>query len=238
MAARQTFSGYIAAAFKIRWNILFVTAGTIAAAISGHADVALPLLAAAEIAYLGFIGTNPRFHRAIDAQIGAAQSAASSQAMRSRFDELYRGLDAQYRKKFDSLRQRCVVLADLAGREGADKEDLGVGDVAQAQLAGVNKLLWVYLKLLHTKATMERFFQQIDPAELDRLEKDARQRLEELPTQIDAGPLADLKRKSIQDTLATVAARRENIQKARENHDYVSLELERIEKRGDLGDRV
>ena len=40
--------------------------------------------------------------------------------------------------------------------------------------------------------------------------------------------MAEKKRKSLEDTLATVAARRDNIKKARENHDFVTLELERI----------
>lgn len=229
MAGRQTFGAYIAAAFKNQWNLLFLVGGAIAGAMSGHADVVLPLLGAAELTYLGLIGTNPRFHRAIDARQGAAESAAESQGAKARFDELYRGLDARYRAKFDELRQRCIVLADLAGRkESGDKEiDLGVGDVAQAQLAGVNKLLWVYLKLLHTKGTLERFFQSIDPSEMDRLEKDAKRRLEELPKE-PGDPMAEKKRKSLEDTLQTVAERRANIKKARDNHEFVSLELDRI----------
>ncbi|MBI5542438.1 MAG: hypothetical protein HY901_01005 [Deltaproteobacteria bacterium] len=226
MAGRQGFATYLKAAFANRWNLLFLGAGAIAAAISGHADVALPLLGAAEIAYLGMIGTNSRFHRAIDSQLGAAEAAAGLKAMKARFDELYRGLDPRYRQKFDELRARCTVLADLAGREPSE-EDLGVGTVAQEQLSGVNRLLWVYLKLLHTKGGLENFFQSIDPSELDRLEKDAKRRLEELPKEL-GDAMAEKKRKSIEDTLSTVAARRDNIKKARENHDYVTLEMERI----------
>jgi hypothetical protein len=227
MAARQSFASYLQAAFTNRWNLLFLVAGTAAAAISGHADVLLPLMGAAELGFLGMISTNPRFHRAVDAMQGAAEAALGAQTLRARFDELYRGLDARYRKSFDELRGRCVVLADLAGRGGTAEEDIGVGQVAQEQLAGVNKLLWVYLKLLHTKGTLERFFQSIDPAELDRLEKDAKERLEELPKD-SIDPMVDKKRKSLEDTLATVAARRDNIKKAQENHDFVSLEMERI----------
>lgn len=226
MAARQTFGTYLKAAFTNQWNLLFLIAGGIAAAISGHADVALPIVGAAEIAYLGMIATNPRFHRAVDAQAGAAEAAAGQRSMKARFDELYNGLDARARQRFDELRGRSTVLADLAGKQH-DPQDLGVGTVAQEQLSGVNRLLWVYLKLLHTRMTLERFFESIDPAELDRLEKDAKRRLEELGTD-PTDLLADKKRKSLEDTLTTVAARRGNIKKARENHDFVSLELDRI----------
>ncbi|MGC4123001.1 MAG: hypothetical protein QM765_52210 [Myxococcales bacterium] len=228
MAGRQTFGGYIAAAFKNRWNYLFLIGGAVAAAISGHADVALPLVAAGEIAYLGLIGTNPRFHRHIDSLIGAAEAAAGAQTAKARFDELYRGLDQRHRARFDELRQRCVVLADLAGKGPAQGESFA-GDVAQEQLSGINKLLWVYLKLLHTKAMLENFFQSIDPSELDRLEKDARRRLDELPKDIaQTDTVSEQKRKSLEDTLKTVLGRRDNIKKARERHDLVSLELERI----------
>ena len=227
MAGRQTFSSYLWAAFTNRWNMLVLLAGAAAGVISGHPDVVLPMLGAAELGFLGMIATNPRFHRAIDAQQGAAEAAAGAQTMKQRFDELYRGLDQRYRAKFDELRNRCLVLADLVGR-GPETEDLGVGEVAQAQLSGINKLLWVYLKILHTKSTLERFFQSIDPSELDQLEKDAKTRLEELPKDVAEDPMAEKKRKSLEDTLATVAARRDNIKKARENHDFVSLEAERI----------
>jgi hypothetical protein len=226
MAGRQTFGSYLKAAFTNRWNLLFLLAGGVASVISGHADVALPLLGAVEAGFLGMIATNPRFHRAIDAQMGAAESAEGAKAMGARFDEIYRGLDARYRQKFDELKQRCVVLADLAGRQPVT-EGIGVDEVAQTQLAGVNKLLWVYLKILHTKGTLERFFQSVDPSELDRLDKDAKRRLDELPKD-PADVMAEKMRKSLEDTLATVAARRDNIKKARENHDFVTLELERI----------
>jgi hypothetical protein len=227
MAERQTFASYLKAAFTNRWNLLFLFAVAGASAIlHQQADVVLLLAGAVEIGFLGMIATNPRFHRAVDAQLDAAEAAQGAQVLRARFDELYRGLDQRYRQKFDELRSRCVVLADLAGR-GGDAEDIGVGQVAQEQLSGVNKLLWVYLKLLHTRGTLERFFQSIDPSELDQLEKDAQRRLEELPKDL-ADPMVDKKKKSLEDTLATVAARRDNIKKAQENHDFVSLEMERI----------
>ena len=228
MAGRQSFGGYIAAAFKNQWNVLFLIGGAIAAAMSGQPDVALPLVAAIEIGYLGMVGTNPRFHRHIDSLVGAAEAAAGAQVAKARFDELYRGLDQRYRGKFDELRQRCLVLADLAGKGPAQGESFA-GDVAQEQLTGINKLLWVYLKLLHTKGTLESFFQSIDPAELDRLEKDTKRRLEELPKDITTtDAVSEQKRKSLEDTLKTVVDRRENIKKARERHDLVSLELDRI----------
>ncbi|MFN8854034.1 MAG: hypothetical protein ACK50P_00590 [Planctomycetaceae bacterium] len=54
---------YLKAAFLNRWNLLFFSGGMAAAAISGRFDIVAPLVTAAELAYLGFIGTHPTFRR-------------------------------------------------------------------------------------------------------------------------------------------------------------------------------
>ena len=224
MAGPQKMGAYIKAAFTHRWNLLAFIGAAAAGAMSPAPDVVLPLVFAAEMLFLGLVATNPRFHRAVDAEQGAARAAEGAEVMRARFDELYRGLDPLLRKRFEELRVRCGVLAELAGK---DPGSLGMDQVAQSQLGGVNKLLWVYLKLLHTKMTLERFFASIDTDELDRVEREAQRRLEELPKE-PGHELAEKKRKSIEDTLTTVLARRANIKRAHENHEFVTLELERI----------
>ena len=226
MASRQSLGSYLKAAFTNRWNLLAFIGAGVAGAISPIPDVVLPLVIAAEMLFLGVVATNPRFHRAIDAAQGAADAAAGAETMRTRFDQLYRGLDPKLRRQFEELRTRCFVLADLAGKD-PEAAALGIDHVAKTQLVGVNKLLWVYLKLLHSRMTLERFFASINTDELDRVEREALRRLGELPKDA-VDPLSDKKRKSVEDTLATVRARRENIQRARENHDFVTLELERI----------
>lgn len=219
---------YLKAAFLNRWNLLAFAALTIVGIMTGQAVVALPIVFALETAYLGFIGTSPRFQRAIKAA-GTQKSLSSGSSpspkqlaakQRARFDELYNGLDPRLRRQFDELRARCNAFNAL--------NDHGeTSFVAKEQLAGVNKLLWVYLKLLHTKMTLDRFFETLNPDELDRTERDALRRLEDIPR--DAmDPLSDKKRKSIEDTIMTVRARRENVKRARDNHEFVLLEIDRI----------
>jgi hypothetical protein len=226
MAGRSSFGVYLKAAFGNRWNLLALFGASAAAIISGQADVLLPLVAAVELAFLGVVSTRPRFHRAVDAQRGAMVSARGARSVRERFRELYQGLDPRSRERFDELKARCETFRDLAGKGGSPSE-LGLESVAQENLAGINRLLWVFLKLLYTKVTLERFFESINPDELDRSEREARRRIEELPKG-GADPMIEKKRMSIEDTLKTASARRENIKRARENHDYVSLELDRI----------
>src|SRR5437588_410614 len=59
---------YLKEAFLFRWNLLVFGGVAAAAAMSGHIDIAMPLVAAAEVTYLAGISTLPRFQAAIDAK--------------------------------------------------------------------------------------------------------------------------------------------------------------------------
>lgn len=224
--SEPTIGTYLKAAFFKPWNLLAFLTLLIAGVLSGQAVVVLPIVFALETAYLGFIGMSPRFRRAIDTERAQRSSSLPSSAkeisakQKARFDELYGGLDPRLRRQFDELRTRCNAFNALNG-DGAGSL------VAKEQLAGVNKLLWVYLKLLHTKMTLDRFFETLNTEELDRTERDALRRLEDIP-QDALDPLSDKKRKSIEDTIMTVRARRENIKRALDNREFVMLEIDRI----------
>src|SRR5215510_9057577 len=62
---------YLKEAFLFRWNLLILGGASCAALLSGHVDVVLPLVAAAEVIYLGGLSTLPRFQAAIDAKTRA-----------------------------------------------------------------------------------------------------------------------------------------------------------------------
>src|SRR4051812_6076519 len=92
---------YLKEAFAFRWNLLLLGGASAAALITSHADVALPLVAAAEITYLAGLATLPRFQAAIDARahaeergsIGAATPPArNAAAARDRIVEVLRSL--------------------------------------------------------------------------------------------------------------------------------------------------
>ena len=229
MDGRASFSESIQAAFKNQWNLLFFGAAIVAAVVSGRFDAMLPIVVAAEVGYLGLLASNDRYRALVHRRKGKERNAAAAQVMRQRFEQLYRGLDISYGQHFDDLRNRCLVLAELATRDASSNAGPGVGALAQTQLASVNKLLWVYLKLLHTKSTLEAFLHRVDVQEIDRIEEDARRRFRELPQGPDSSAIAEKMRKSIEDTLATVEARRDNLKRAQDNREYVSLELQRIE---------
>ena len=57
---------YIKAAFLNRWNLLGLVGGIGFSLVSGMPEIGIPLVAAAEVAWLGFVGTHPRFRQFVD----------------------------------------------------------------------------------------------------------------------------------------------------------------------------
>jgi hypothetical protein len=219
---KRTFWNYIQAAFKNPWHLLVLGAGTVAGLISGHADVALPIVAAGEMIYLTSLAGHPRFQHYVDHYQNVVTSSQSNEVARKRFDDMYQGLDDRARRAFDELRGRCLSVSELAETGGK------IDPLAAEQLQGINKLLWVYLKLLHTKARLERFFASTDEREIEQLLADSRRRLAGLPNDATTNPITEKKKKTLEDTLATAEARKGNLKRAQENHEFVELELQRI----------
>lgn len=220
MPGQLHFGDYLAAAFKNRWNLLLLIGGAAAALIAPRSEIGLSLVLAAELGLVTLLAASPRFQRAINAERNAEVSQQTSQTMSRRFLELYHGLDDPARKQFEALRVRCEVLRSTT--EGNTVEQF-----SDEQLSGVDRLLWVYLKLLHTRLKLQRFFRTTDRNEIENLEQTTRLRLEALPKDA-TDDLAVKKKRSLEDTLATAVARRDNLKRAQENSEFVELELERI----------
>ena len=97
-------------------------------------------------------------------------------------------------------------------------------------MAGLDRLLWIHLRLLYTQYALSRFLEKTSEqrirADVDRLQQ-----------QIDRlGPDKDQPRqqrihKALQDNLETSLSRLANLQKARENHQLVELEIDRLENK-------
>jgi len=213
---------YLKAAFLNRWNLLFFSGGLAAAAISGRFDMVAPLVTAAELAYLGFIGTHPTFRRYVDmaeAPPRAEQNRARAEAL-SR--QVYQELTREDRQRFDEVRERCEALRQLAnriqrpgGRTGGDTE-------------GLDRLLWMFLRLLHTRRAVNSFLRQTDIRGIEQdiqLAEHNLRGLQGLPEE----PSLERKRKLLEETLQTSRTRLENYRRAQANLEVMDLELHRLE---------
>ena len=115
-----------------RWNLLLFGGAAAAAVVSGHADIALPLVAAAEVAYLAGLTTLPRFQSAIDAKARAEQrglsaapgrTAVTAGDARDRILEVLKSLTEDRRSRFLRLRARCVEMSRIANAVRGDTRD-------------------------------------------------------------------------------------------------------------------
>lgn len=213
---------YVKKAFLFHWNLLALGAGVAYGFLSGRPDVALPLVAAAEIVFLAGLATRPRFQDAVDAQDHQSQRGALSGVDENEATRLISALSQKDRRDFEDLRSLCLELGRIAAR------DERPADVAQFQTDGVNRLLWIYLKLLFSKTALERYFRTVDEAEIEDSVKRAGERLTALGPESEDDEKEAAYRKSLEDTRATSNLRLANYRKARDNHDFIGIELERL----------
>ena len=218
---------YLKEAFLFRWNLLLGLGAAAAAAMSPMPEVLLPLVGAAEIAYLAGVTAIPRFRRAIDAkQHHAAKSSERTRPVGSADQSLERliaGLTKKNLERFQKLRRRCLDMRTIArGVGGRASTAKGVGDDVSGP--ALDRLLWVFLRLLYSKTSLAQF--------LDATDEDAiRGKLDETRDRIAAAETSQDERmlRSLRDTLATRELQLENYGKAQSNAEFVDVELERLE---------
>lgn len=219
------FGKYLKTAFLYRWNLLAFLGAAAAAALSGHADALLPIVAAGELAYLGSMVSFPRFRKAIDAQGYRSPHFAepAKEDPRVKLATLVSGLPPRARQRFDTLRERCLRMRDIAqGVRGAMGGDAAAGD--DLRTPALDRLLWVFLRLLVSQASLQQFLATTNEAQLQQRVSDLKKRLEAAQAEQDERVL-----RSLTDSLQVAELRLDNFQKARDNAEFVEIELDRIE---------
>jgi hypothetical protein len=216
-----SFTDYLKSAFKWRWNLLGLAAGVAFAVLSPVPTAGLALLAAAELTYLATLVSFPKFRRAIDASTGkVAPVFGQSVDAQISLTEVLNQLAPGPRRRFLELRQRCLTLQGIAAKIGGGGNSSG----QELRTDGLDKLLWVHLKLLLAQQGLWRFLEETDISALDAQLVDLKARQEGAKT--DERML-----RSIIDGIATVTMRIDNYRAAERNSSFVDLELDRIENK-------
>ena len=216
---------YLKEAFFFRWNLLFFLGGLAGAAIAPLSDVTFPLVFAGELAYLAALTSLPRFRAAIDAKVHAAQgtTAAAAATTAPSLVVMLAGLPAEARKRFEQLHARCVEMRTLAvGVRGASGREAGSAE--EIRTPGLDRLLWLFLRLLMSKNALDRFLQTMSSEEVSS-------RLEQLRKDFAAAQQAGDERivRSLQDSIAMAELRLDNYERAKKNAQFVTIELDRME---------
>jgi hypothetical protein len=221
---------YLREAFLFRWNLLWFLGGAAAAAMTPVPDVLLPLVGAAELAYLTGLVSIPRVRAAIDAKVHA-ESQAPAPAVPAlpplppvTLITALGNLPADARGRFERLRARCLEMRGIAaGVHGSTEQ---TGEAAEdMRTPGLDRLLWLFLRLLVSKNALDRFLTTMKAEDITVRLADLRKSL--AAAQQDGGD--ERIAKSLQDSIAMGELRLENHDRAKKNAEFVSIELDRIE---------
>jgi hypothetical protein len=217
---------YLKEAFLFRWNLLFLLGGLAGAAIAPLPDVTIPLVVAGELAYLAGLTSLPRFRAAIDAKVHAARGTTTEAAPATPpLVVMLAGLPTEMRKRFEQLHARCVEMRHLAvGVRGASGREAGSAE--EIRTPGLDRLLWLFLRLLMSKNALDRFLKTMSIEDINT-------RLEQLRKDLAGAQQANDERiaRSLQDSIAMAELRLDNYERAKKNAQFVTIELDRMESK-------
>ena len=220
---------YLKTAFMNHWNLLAFGAGTVFALLAWP-DVLLPLVAAAEIAYVGLLGTHPRFQQYVDAQAAKVAREASSVDKQQALDHIMKSLPKEILARFQTLRSQCMDLRQIAAelkRPGIGADD---APLDQFQVTGLDRLLWIHLRMLYTQYALSQFLKRTSADQINQSIARLEQQVKQLPAD-ENDPVRQRFRAALEDNLNTSRARLANLNKARENYQLFDVELDRLENK-------
>ncbi len=219
---------YFKAAFLYPWNLLFFFGGVGLATLSPWPDALVPITFGLELAYLTGLTAIPRFRTAIDAKAASAGRAGidgrvASATASAQLQRMINGLPPQSLRRFLLLRQRCFEMRDIAsGVMG--RTSTGSDSADSIRTPALDRLLFLFLRLLVSQAGLDRFLKSTSEEELSLRLKDVQDRLAAAQKEKD-----ERVTRSLQDSLADAQLRLDNYKKSMKDAEFVSVELDRIE---------
>lgn len=216
------------AAFLNRWNLLICLGAAGFSVLSGRPDIALPLVLAGEVGYLGFLATHPKFQQYVAAQEAKQSRQGNREAASVVAKKLLAELPRKQVARFEALRSRCTELQSLARqmRDPEGNSDPAILEGAHAE--GLERLLWMYLRLLFTHYSMSQFLEKTSAEQIENDIHLQEERLKAL-TQESDGQRRQRLTKVVEENLTTSRTRLDNYNKARESYELMGLELDRLE---------
>ncbi|MEI8375901.1 MAG: hypothetical protein WCJ35_24015 [Planctomycetota bacterium] len=220
---------YLKTAFLNHWNLLALFAGT-AFALLSVPDVILPLVLAGEIGYVTLLGSHPKFQKYVDAQEAKTVREESSGAKQQTLDHIMKSLPQEPLRRFQTLRNQCMELRQIAmeiKRPGIGAIDAPLDDF---QLTGLDRLLWIHLRLLYTQYALSQFLKKTSADQI----KQGIAKLEQQITQLSPDKDDSAKQRfrgALEDNLQTSRSRLANLDKANENYQLIDVEIDRLENK-------
>ncbi|TWU46037.1 hypothetical protein Q31b_12150 [Novipirellula aureliae] len=221
---------YIKTAFLNQWNLLLFAGGMGFAVLSGQADVAIPIVIAMETAYVGLLGTHPKFQKYVDAQSAKQERQQTSAKNQQVLDKILSSLPKAMLGRYNGLRDRCRWLGQIASDLKEPLEYDAHQPFETLQTRGLDRLLWVFLRLLFSQHRLEQFQAAVSEDQIQANLKQIDSQLGRLPENDTSDNVAKIRR-TLLDNQATLKERLENYSQAKSNLLFVKLELDRVENK-------
>jgi hypothetical protein len=216
----MAFTRYISAAFNARPWGMFVPPNWIALGAIGFLGLENPgfwvLGAGLELAYLLYLSTHARFQRLVD----AADASASKQDSKKQMVRFLVRLDPSDQTRYRQIEARCQKVLEQAQLHDTANLDL------QTQAEGLSKLLFVYLRLLLTRAGILQVLQGTSTQSID-------QKILEVDRQLHDAAAPELQR-SLTEQLGILTERKKRHGEARQKLQFIEAELTRIQEQVEL----
>jgi len=224
---KPTFWDYVKAAFNARPIGMFIPPNWVGLAAFGLLGAFFTpgfwvIGAGLELGYLYVLSTHPRFQRLV----AARQNKATQQTWEQRKARLLADLDADALRRYRALERRCQEIIEPQMKVSGSSPGL------VAQMDGLGRLLWIYLRLLFTRQAIGRIVEEAKQPGSERGKIEARsQKLEE---QLKEEGLSEELRKSLTGQLEILKQRLEKQREAREKVAFLEAELTRIQEQVEL----
>jgi len=205
-------------AFSARPWGMWVPPNWVGLAAMGLAGLVEPGLwavgAGLELGFMLFLSTNGRFQRWVDAKDTFATKKSTQQQVQS----LLARLDQSDQNRYRQLEQRCQAML-------TEQHDVPAVDM-QAQADGLSRLVYVYLRLLLTRAGILRVLQNGASKSIDM-------RVSEVQRQLADAGTPELQ-KSLTDQLGILGERKKRHAEGRDKLQFIEAELTRIQEQVEL----
>lgn len=224
--SEESLGSSLLRAAKWHWNLLGVGAGAIFGVLSGAPVGVLAIVGGLELVYLTFLGLNTRFQNVLRAKEKYAPRPATPTSP-AQLQQLLSFLSMEDTRRFAALRQRCADLLEL--RRAMDAKDSDAADQFRGE--GLDRMLWLFLKLLHQKSGLERFLASTTRESIEtELTRSEAQLKEALARQQAAPTIESRLATSIRERITTVNERLDNHRQAGENWELVCAEIDKTEQ--------
>jgi len=219
---------YLKSAFTNPWNLLAFVGALGFAVLSGAPAVFIPLVLAGEIGYVSLLGGNTRYQKYVEAQDAKATRVLESESATDRRNRIISALPEHLVERFEALRSRCLEIRRIAMNLKSPDAAISEDALDELQLEGLDRLLWIYLRLLHAYQSIECFLatttEQTIVHDIERLEA-------RLASQSQATPKRQKIIETLEDNLQTCRDRLANRKKVQNSYELMELEIDRLENK-------